>query len=134
MMRPDRSAPEMGFRSDKTTEKTFGKQERIRKRKDYLTIYQQGTRGYSEHFITLTKKNPLCVQRLGITVSKKVGNAVKRNRIKRLLREFFRLNKSRLSNSQDILIIAKRGIPALRYQDVCNELEGVFFKKADATK
>jgi ribonuclease P protein component len=123
----------MGFRSDKTAEKTFSKHERIRKRKDYLTIYQQGTRGYSEHFITITKKNPLGVQRLGITVSKKVGNAVKRNRIKRLLREFFRLNKSRLSNSQDILIMAKKGIPAFRYQDICKELEGILFKKADAT-
>jgi ribonuclease P protein component len=133
-MRPDRPAPETGFRSDKTAEKTFSKNERIRKRKDYLTIYQQGTRGYSEHFITITKKNPLGVQRLGITVSKKVGNAVKRNRIKRLLREFFRLNKSRLSNSQDILIMAKKGIPAFRYQDICKELEGILFKKADATE
>jgi ribonuclease P protein component len=133
-MRVDRSALKAGAGSDEATAKTFGKQERIRKRKDYLAIYQQGTRGYAKHFIVITKKNSLGIKRLGITVGKKVGNAVKRNRIKRILREFFRLNKSRLSASQDILIIAKVGIPALRYRDVCAELEGLLLEKTDAIK
>jgi len=111
---------------------TFGRDERIRKRQDYLRIYQQGVRCYSAHFTIITCRNQAGVRRLGMTVSKKAGNAVQRNRIKRLLREFFRLNKSRLPASQDIVIIAKRGILPLMYRDVCTELESRLIQKADA--
>ncbi|MBU1743860.1 MAG: ribonuclease P protein component, partial [Proteobacteria bacterium] len=51
--------------------------------------------------------------------------------IKRLLREFFRLNKSRLPASQDIVIIAKRGILPLTYRDVCTELESRLIRRTD---
>jgi ribonuclease P protein component len=111
---------------------TFGKDERIRKRQDYLRIYQQGTRRYSERFTIITCRNESGITRLGMTVSKKVGNAVQRNRIKRLLREFFRLNKSRLPASQDIVIIAKKGILPMSYNDVCTELDSRLINTADA--
>ena len=55
------------------------------------------------------KENGLGFTRLGITASKKTGNAVKRNRTKRLIREFFRLNKSFLPHGYDIVVVAKRG-------------------------
>ena len=110
---------------------TFGKDDRIRKRQDYLRIYEQGVRIHSARFTIITCRNQSGIRRLGTTVSKKAGNAVQRNRIKRLLREFFRLNKSRLPASQDIVIIAKRGILPLTYRDVCTELESRLIRKAD---
>lgn len=100
----------------------FRKRERIRKRADYLSIYQRGQRTHSCHFTIVSHENQLGYGRVGITVSKKVGDAVRRNRIKRLIREFFRLNKSRLATSRDIVIIGKKGIPHLSYQDVYGEL------------
>jgi ribonuclease P protein component len=111
---------------------TFGKDERIRKRQDYLRIYEQGGRIYSKRFTIILCRNSSGIRRLGMTVSKKTGNAVQRNRIKRLLREFFRLNKSRLPASQDIVIIAKRGILPLTYGDVYQELESRLIHRADA--
>ena len=102
---------------------TFGKDERIRKRQDYLRIYQDGVRSHTRRFTIITCPNAGGRRRLGMTVGKKVGNAAQRNRMKRLLREFFRLNKSRLPASQDIVIIVKKGIAPLAYHDVYTELE-----------
>jgi ribonuclease P protein component len=71
------------------------------------------------------------VKRLGITVTKKTGNAVKRNRIKRLIREFFRLNKALFPAGQDLVIMAKRDVPPLTYQEACRELTELFTRKAN---
>ena len=100
----------------------FRPQEKIRKRPEYLSIYQQGMRIQARHFTIVAQKNALGYARLGITVSKKVGDAVQRNWIKRLIREFFRLNKTRLAVSRDIVVIGKKGMPRLSYQEVCKEL------------
>ena len=110
---------------------SFGKQLRISRRRDYSTVYQRGVRSHSEHFTIVVCKNEVGICRLGITVSKKVGSAVERNRIRRLVREFFRLNRARLSVRQDIVIIAKRNITSLTYQDVCRELESHLIEKSD---
>lgn len=64
--------------------------------------------------------------RLGITVTKKVGNAVVRNRIKRLCREFFRLNKHQITGYRDINIIAKKQAAALPAKDVFSSLKHLF--------
>ena len=111
---------------------SFGKHVRILKRRHYLTVYQQGVRNYSENFTIIAYGNEVGISRLGITVSKKVGNAVQRNRIKRLVREFFRLNRSRLSAQQDIVIIAKKDISSFPYQDICRELESRLIEKSGA--
>jgi ribonuclease P protein component len=111
---------------------SFGKHVRICKRRDYLTVYQQGVRSYSENFTIIACKNQMGISRLGITVSKKVGNAVQRNRIKRLIREYFRLNRSRLSTPRDIVIIAKKDASLLKYQEICSELGSHLIKNPDA--
>jgi ribonuclease P protein component len=110
---------------------SFQPEERVRKRKDYLRIYDQGKRAHTRNFTIITCTNPDEIRRLGTAVGKKVGNSVKRNRIKRLLREFFRLNKEQLPTSQDIVIIAKKGILQLTYKDVYAELAGRLLKRAD---
>jgi ribonuclease P protein component len=113
-------------------EHSFGKRERIRKRRDYLSIYQQGERFYSDHFIIVMHRNQEGVKRLGITASKKVGNAARRNRTKRLIREFFRRNKRIFRDSEDIVVIAKRAVPLLSYEDVYGELRRLFMHETEA--
>lgn len=114
--------------------RTFGKEERIRKKKDYLAVYQQGVRSHSRHFTVIAHRNPSGKRRFGITVGKKVGNAVKRNRLKRLLREFFRLNKEQFPPARDLVITARgfkdvRGdMPLLNYRELCLELQGLLQK------
>lgn len=111
---------------------SFGRRERIRKKRDYSIVYQQGVRLHSDNFIVVVHKNQSGLKRLGVTVSRKVGRAVRRNRIKRLIREFFRQNKDTFQDSQDIVIIAKRAIPVLTYWELHGELERLLMSKTDA--
>ncbi|HOD35017.1 MAG TPA: ribonuclease P protein component [Syntrophales bacterium] len=112
---------------------TFRKNERIRKRSDYTTLHRQGKRVHAEHFTLILKKNPLGCRRLGVTTGKKVGNSVKRNRMKRLLREFFRLNKEKLPDSHDLWIIVRKDFSAYTYDQVREALENILGDRLVAT-
>ena len=76
----------------------------------------------TSHFIVLWRPAGCVQARLGITVSRKVGNAVMRNRVKRRVREFFRLHKE-LFFTADYNIIGKRGAERLSYHGICRELD-----------
>ncbi len=86
----------------------YPKKERLLKRSAFLILSKTGKRCQQRHFLCVFKKGSGERSRLGITVTKKVGCAVKRNRIKRVCREFFRFNKSRLGGSWDLNIIARQ--------------------------
>ncbi len=82
--------------------------------------------------MVIVKENEKGQNRLGITVSAKVGNAVVRNRIKRLLREFFRRHQGGSPGQQDIVIIAKNGAGELCSNKMAAELRGVFAQRKGA--
>ena len=105
---------------------TFKKNERLRRRSEFSALFQSGKRIHSEYLTVILSTNTSGMRRLGLVVGKKVGKAaVRRNRMKRLLREFFRLNKHRLPASQDILIVARKDFSFMKYRDLCHALEKV---------
>jgi ribonuclease P protein component len=97
---------------------------RIRKRSEYLQLQRTGQRRASRSFIVITRSRPAGESRLGITASRRVGGAVVRNRVKRLVREFFRLNQEHLRSRSDVLIIARSNAVELSYEELRNELNG----------
>jgi ribonuclease P protein component len=105
------------------------KKERIHKKEEFLQILREGERYKTKHFKVMIKENHLDRVRLGLIVSKKIGNAVKRNSIKRLLREFFRINKSFFPLGSDILFIAKPADDSLNYSKVDKEFKELFFNR-----
>ena len=100
---------------------TFSKAERLRKRGEYLRLSAVGRPVKAPHFLVVRAAAAVGVTRLGVTVSRRVGNAVVRNRLKRLVREFYRLNKD-LFAPVDYNIIAKQGAARLAFGEVSQEL------------
>ncbi|MBW2519023.1 MAG: ribonuclease P protein component [Deltaproteobacteria bacterium] len=99
---------------------------RLRCSKEYQDVWARGTRHHTAHFIILICPNNTDLNRLGITVSRKVGNAVCRNQIKRWLREYFRLHLRDLKVCLDISIVAKRTASKAKHSDLVQELNSVF--------
>lgn len=87
-------------------DRRFRKPERLLKRADFLTVQGGGQKLVTRHFLWFTRPRDLGL-RLGITVSKRVGPAVTRNRVKRLLREAFRHHKGLFPQALDVVVVAK---------------------------
>ena len=103
----------------------FGKGLRLRLRRDFLRVQRKGRRRHTAHFVLVTSSQPSTGQpRIGFSVSRRVGNAVLRNRVRRRLREFFRLNRSELPEGCDTVVIAKPGAAKLSYGELVDELRG----------
>lgn len=102
---------------------SFDKSQRILKREEFLEVQAKGRRVVAGLFVVLTLARATPGKtRLGITASRKVGSAVVRNRIKRLIREFFRRHYEDLPPSLDIVVIARMPRRRLTYADVEREL------------
>ena len=100
---------------------TFTPQERIRKKKDFLFLYKKGNRYRGRYFNLIYLSNDLNFSRMAVVVSKKVGGAVERNKIKRRLRTLFRRNKHILLNPLDIILFVKKEIQGASWQSLEEE-------------
>lgn len=105
----------------------FSKVERLRHRQDFLRAQTQGKRLHTRHFGLVLAPMATASPRLGLVVTRRLGKAIKRNRVKRLLREFFRRHKTELP-AVDLVIMAKKGAAALGYHQVEEELGRLLFR------
>jgi ribonuclease P protein component len=95
---------------------------RLRKRHEFLALQRDGRRLTLSHFVVITRDRDQPPSRLGITTSRKVGNAPVRNRIRRLVRDVFRRRRETIVPPRDVLVIARPGAGSLDYADVDHEL------------
>jgi ribonuclease P protein component len=102
------------------------KRERITHPQDFRRTMKLGKRLHSRNFILFIQKNENQFHRLGIVVKKEIGSATFRNRMKRYIREFFRLHKHQIKGSYDIILMVKKGCSVNRHREVEEELRGLF--------
>lgn len=108
--------------ADRDISQGYPQKFRIRKRREYLALQNSGRRRRSEHFTVITRERREEPSRLGITASRKTGNAPARNRIRRLVREYFRRHRTDIDPPRDVLVIARPGAHLLPYLQVAREL------------
>jgi len=106
----------------------FPKTDRILKHNDFLQLSKKGKKVKNKYFTVVYSQSFFGTTRLGLTVSKKAGNSVLRNMIKRNIREYFRINKGCFKNKWDINVIAKPEAGSLKSALLILSLQDVFRK------
>ncbi|MBF0158190.1 MAG: ribonuclease P protein component [Magnetococcales bacterium] len=109
-----------------TVDPSFPKSSRLLSSADYRLVLRHGRCRRGVLFALHVMENERPVNRLGITVSRKVGKAVQRNRIKRVVREFFRLQCHRWSATADHVLIARPQASQTANSLLRHELERLF--------
>ena len=96
--------------------------ERIRKTSEFESVYQSGKSYANKYYVIYMSKNDLGINRLGVSVSKKVGNSVVRHRIKRLVKESIRLHEEMFNSGLNIVVIVRKGAEVISYKEVTDAL------------
>lgn len=106
------------------------KENKIRKNAEFRKVYRKGKSFSNKLLVLYIYKNNLCKDknRIGISVSKKVGKSVIRSRVKRLIGESYRLNYQNLKLGYDFVIIARTACNGKRYSEVENAMKNLFYK------
>lgn len=106
--------PPIGFR--------LPRRSRIRTRSDFQVVFSRGRRCSTQHIRAVIYPNSGEWSRIGMAVSRKVGNAVVRNRLKRRLREIFRIHRDQAPEPTDFVFIPRPGCSDLSFEDLSSEV------------
>ncbi|QQY79761.1 ribonuclease P protein component [Keratinibaculum paraultunense] len=95
------------------------KKYRLRSNEDFKKVYRNGKNYWNRNIVLYVMENELNYTRIGFSVTKKIGNSVVRNRVKRRMREICRLNFDNIKDGYDIILIPKKNVVDIGH----NELE-----------
>lgn len=93
--------------------------EGLKNTNQFKIVYNNGKSYANRDLVMYLRKNDSDTNRLGISVSKKVGNSVVRHRVTRLIRESYRLNEAKLLQGYDIVVVARANAKGKDYFDIC---------------
>ncbi len=91
--------------------------EALKKNNDFRVVYKNGRSYANKYLVMYLIENRTDINRVGISVSKKVGNSIVRHRLTRLIRESVRLNSESLEKGYDIVIIARAALKEKKYAE-----------------
>jgi len=106
-------------------DESFSREYRLRKSTEFKRIFSRGKRSATRYFVIYSLPNRLSFPRLGIQVKAKIGSAVRRNYIKRMVRETFRKMKHEFHRPVDLIFIAEKQILDLKCSEFEQELRKV---------
>ena len=92
--------------------------ESLKRNHQFQFVYKNGRSYANKYLVMYIKENGLGKNRIGISVSKKVGNSVVRHRVTRLVRESYRLHENIFNSGLDIVIIARTGAATVGYNEI----------------
>ncbi len=96
--------------------------ESLKKNRDFQTVYKEGKSFANRYLVLYVKENGSDRNRLGISVSKKVGNSIVRHRLTRLIRESYRLQEDMFNSGLDMVVIARVNAKGRNYHEISSAL------------
>ncbi|NUM56933.1 MAG: ribonuclease P protein component [Candidatus Hydrogenedentes bacterium] len=100
----------------------FPRHERLTRKRDFETAFKSGRRSVGSAFICYVARRESQGRKFGFAVSRKVGTAVIRNRVKRYLREFFRTHRAQIDDDTHIVVVARPAAANAGYDQCVREM------------
>lgn len=100
--------------------------ESLKKNDQFREVYKRGKSLANKYLVIYVLENNLEINRLGISVSKKVGNSVVRHHLARLIRESYRLHEDMFNSGLDIVVVARKSAADINYHDMESALLHLF--------
>jgi len=91
---------------------------RLRSNMEFKKVYSGGKSYWNRNLVLYVKKNNVGDTRIGYSITKKIGNAVVRNKIRRRMKEIYRLNFNGVKNNYDLILIPKKNIVDISYKEL----------------
>ncbi len=102
--------------------------ESLKKNHQFRAVYKKGKSIANRNLVMYVLPNKQNVNRLGVSVSKKVGNSVVRSRVTRLIKESYRLQEENITTGYDIIVIARNSMNGLSYKETFSSLKHLLKK------